>query len=142
MTSSSKSETISVVPGVSVSSLSAGSLDSRNAESSSQSRMQKCRMQQPKQKLVPAPHWSPLQQECLSLGELPNSRNKCSGASCANNEDWEVEVKVAQSCPTLCLPMNCSPWNSPGQNTGVGSLSLLQGIFPTLGSNPGLLPCR
>ena len=29
-------------------------------------------------------------------------------------------------------------WNSPGQNTGVGSLSLLQGIFPTQGSNPGL----
>ena len=31
-----------------------------------------------------------------------------------------------------------SPWNSPGQNTGVGSLSLLQGIFPTQGSNAGL----
>ena len=31
-----------------------------------------------------------------------------------------------------------SPWNSPGQNTGVGSHSLLQGIFPTQGSNPGL----
>ena len=31
-----------------------------------------------------------------------------------------------------------SLWNSPGQNTGVGSLSLLQGIFPTQGSNPGL----
>jgi len=29
----------------------------------------------------------------------------------------------------------CSPWNSPGQNTGMGSLSLLQGIFPTQGSN-------
>ena len=29
----------------------------------------------------------------------------------------------------------------PGQNTGVGSLSLLQGIFPTQGSNPGLLHC-
>ena len=28
-----------------------------------------------------------------------------------------------------------SPWNSPGQNCGVGSLSLLQGIFPTQGSN-------
>ena len=28
----------------------------------------------------------------------------------------------------------CSPWNSPGQNTGVGSLSLLQGIFLTQGS--------
>ena len=29
-----------------------------------------------------------------------------------------------------------SPWNSPGQNTGVGRLSLLQGIFPTQGSEP------
>ena len=38
-----------------------------------------------------------------------------------------------------------TPWtiqNSPSQNTGVGSLSLLQGIFPTQGSNPGLLYCR
>ena len=34
------------------------------------------------------------------------------------------------------------PWNSPGQNTGVGSLSLLQGIFPTQGLNPALLHCR
>ena len=36
----------------------------------------------------------------------------------------------------------CSPWDSPGQNTGVGSLSLLQGIFPTQESNPGLPCCR
>ena len=35
-----------------------------------------------------------------------------------------------------------SSWNSPGQNTGVGSLSLLQGIFLTQGSNPGLQHCR
>ena len=35
-----------------------------------------------------------------------------------------------------------NPWNSPGQSTGVGSLSLLQGIFPTQGSNPGLPHCR
>ena len=35
-----------------------------------------------------------------------------------------------------------SPWNSPGQNTGVGSCSLLQGIFPTQGWNPGLPHCR
>ena len=35
-----------------------------------------------------------------------------------------------------------SPWNSPGQNTGVGSCSLLQGIFPTQGSNSGLSHCR
>ena len=32
-----------------------------------------------------------------------------------------------------------SLWNSPGQNIGVGSLSLLQGIFPIQGLNPGLL---
>ena len=36
----------------------------------------------------------------------------------------------------------CSPWNSPGQNTGVDSLSLLQGIFATQGSNPGVPHCR
>ena len=35
-----------------------------------------------------------------------------------------------------------SPWNSPGKNTRVGSLSLLQGIVPTQGLNPGLPHCR
>ena len=35
-----------------------------------------------------------------------------------------------------------SPWNSLGQNTGMGSLSLLQGFFPTQGSSPGLTHCR
>jgi len=34
------------------------------------------------------------------------------------------------------------PWNSPGKNTGVGSLSLLQGIFATQESNPGLMHRR
>ena len=51
------------------------------------------------------------------------------------------EVKVAQSCLTLCDPMDC-PWNSLGQNIGVGSLSVLQGIFPTQELNQGLLCCR
>ena len=55
-------------------------------------------------------------------------------------QPWS-EVKVAQSRPTLWPHGLHSPWNSPGQNTGVGSLSLLQGIFPTQGSNPGLLHC-
>ena len=36
----------------------------------------------------------------------------------------------------------CSPWNSPDQNTGVGSPSLLQGIFPAQGLSPGLPHCR
>ena len=49
-----------------------------------------------------------------------------------NNAFHVVKVRVAKSCSTLD-PMDCSPQNSPGQNTGVGSLSLLQGIFPTQG---------
>ena len=35
-----------------------------------------------------------------------------------------------------------TPWNSPGENAGVGSFSVLQGIFPTQGLNPGLPHCR
>ena len=47
-------------------------------------------------------------------------------------------MKVDQSCPTFLRPHGLySPWNSPGQNPGVGCCSLLQGIFPTHGSNPG-----
>ena len=54
----------------------------------------------------------------------------------------------AQSCPTLCDPVDCSlpgfsvHGDSPGKNTGVGCHALLQGIFPTRGSNPSLLHCR
>ena len=54
----------------------------------------------------------------------------------------ESEVKVTQLCQTLCNSVDCSPWNSPVQNAGVGSLFLLQGIFPTQGSNWGLLHCK
>ena len=50
----------------------------------------------------------------------------------------KVKVKVTQSCLTLWDAMDYSLWNSPGQNTRVGSLSLLQGTFLTQGSNPGL----
>ena len=52
---------------------------------------------------------------------------------------------VAQSCLTLCYPMDYSPQgssfhrDSPGKNIGVGCHALLQGIFPTQGSNPCLL---
>ena len=50
----------------------------------------------------------------------------------------------SESCSvsnSLWPPGLYSPWNFPGQNIGVGSLSLLQGIFPTQGSNPGLPHC-
>ena len=57
--------------------------------------------------------------------------------------------EVALLCPTLCDPMDCMqptrllcPWNSPGQTIGVSCHSLLQGIFPTHVSNPGLPYCR
>ena len=53
-----------------------------------------------------------------------------------------VVVKVAQSCPALRPHGLYSPWNSPDHNSGVGSLSLLRGIFPSQGSNPGLPHCR
>ena len=49
---------------------------------------------------------------------------------------------VAQSFPVMCDPTHCSPPGSsvhgdfPGKNTGVGCPALLQGIFPTQGSNP------
>ena len=60
----------------------------------------------------------------------------------------EKESEVAQSCPTLCDPLDCSlPGSSlPGifqaRVTRVGCHFLLQGIFPTQGSNPGLPHCR
>ena len=52
------------------------------------------------------------------------------------------KVKVTLSCLSLWPHGIHSPWNPPGQNTGVGSFSFLPGIFPTQGSNPGPLPCR
>ena len=58
--------------------------------------------------------------------------------------DRHVLCLVAQSYRTLCDPMDCSlpgsiiHGDSPSQNAGVGSHSLLQGIFQTQGSNPGL----
>ena len=55
-------------------------------------------------------------------------------------------VLVSENClvmsDSLQPPKLYSPWNSPGQNTGVSSLSLFQGIFPTQGSNRGLPHCR
>ena len=57
-----------------------------------------------------------------------------------------IVVLVAQSCLTFCDPMDPTkllcPWDSPGKNTGVGCCSICQAIFPTWGSNSGLLHCR
>ena len=62
-------------------------------------------------------------------------------------EDSEPPVDTrSESCSVVSDPWRphalYSPCNSLDQNTGVGSLFLLQGIFPTQGSNPGLWHCR
>ena len=54
---------------------------------------------------------------------------------------WDEWMKTAQLCPTLYDPIDHIV-HGILQDTGVGSLSLLQGIFPTHGSNPGLPHCR
>ena len=56
---------------------------------------------------------------------------------------WFSSVQFSRSVVSDSLQPHglYSPWNSPDQSPGVGSLSLLQGIFPTQGSNPGLLHC-
>ena len=55
---------------------------------------------------------------------------------------WKWKWK-SSSCVQVLWPHGLySSWNSPDQNTGVGSLSLLQGIFPIQESNRGLLHCR
>ena len=73
-----------------------------------------------------------------------------SGPSVAHSLTYsssQEKVKVTKLCLTLRDPMDLAtrllcPWNSPSQNTGVGSRFLLQGIFLTQGSNPSLLHCR
>ena len=57
---------------------------------------------------------------------------------------WLVSfLKIESEWKLLsCVQLFVTPWHSPGKSTGVGSLSLLQRIFPTQGSNPGLPHCR
>ena len=74
--------------------------------------------------------------------------------------DFLFQSKKQYVCVCVCVCVSCSlvsdslwphellsarllfPWDSPDKNTRLGCHSLLQGIFPTQGSNPGPLPCR
>ena len=73
----------------------------------------------------------------LNMPKQPNEEHK------TLNEIRKMMQKQneSESCSVMSDSLQphglYSPWNSPGQNTGVGSCSLLQGIFPTQGSNPG-----
>ena len=53
-----------------------------------------------------------------------------------------VSLKYIWTKKMVTKKVQDTSWNSPGQNIGVNSLSLLQGIVPTQGLNPGLLHCR
>ena len=77
--------------------------------------------------------------------QLPQSRKKEVTVSSWFSRLWKwMAIKMSLSVIPNSLWSHgpYSPWNFPGQNTGVASLSLLQGIFPTQGSNPGLPHCR
>ena len=77
---------------------------------------------------------------------------KCGEKNQISIDKWIIKVMYSYSeseseiCSVLSDSLRphgiYSPWNSPGQNTGVGSFSLLQGIFPTQGLNSGLSHCR
>ena len=81
-------------------------------------------------------HGSPLWSRGLGLS---TSNSGCAGP--ISGQGTSRSVVSFRPCglqPTRLL----FPWDSPGKNTGVGSLSFLQGIFPTQGLNPGLPHCR
>ena len=95
-------------------------------------------------------HWK-LQNASQHDSSAGQEAGDLSPSSCVLSDEiffLKVISKVAQSCPTLCDPNGLQPtrllcpWNFPGTSTGVDCHFLLQGIFPTQGSNPGLPHCR
>ena len=88
-----------------------------------------------------------VQPEIIRINQMSNTSCLIQPASWPSTwlSDYEIEVKWSEShtvvSDSLWSHGLYSLWNSPGKNTGVGSLSLLQGIFPTQGLNPGLLHC-
>ena len=87
---------------------------------------------------------------------LGGSKNQCGSNcshelkdSCSLGENLWQTFSVSRSVVAASLRPHglqptrlLCPWDFPGQDTGVGCYFLLQGIFPTQGSNPGLLHCR
>ena len=97
--------------------------------------------------------WSPTKDDRqfskpLPQGSIPRSESAEATWECFSFHLCTRIKIVIQSCLTLCDPMDRSPprllcpWDFPGKNTGLGSHSLLQGIFPTQELNLSLLPCR
>ena len=83
-----------------------------------------------------------LQLAIVALGKF----SKFSKSNPHHHSPLKKVSKVTQLCPTLWDPVDCSPpgssvcpWDFPGKSTGVGGHFLLQGIFPTQGSNLSFL---
>ena len=89
-------------------------------------------------------YWSGL--SCPPPGYLPDPRTEPEFMSPTLPGGCFTTSTTYESCSVVSDSLRphglCSPWNSPGQNTGVGSLSLLQGIFPAQELNQGLLYYR
>ena len=80
---------------------------------------------------------------------VPTWNSSFQGCKLCHKHTRKMKVLVAQPCLTLCNPIHglyparlLCPWDSRGRNSQVGCYFLLQGIFLTQGSNPGLLLCR
>ena len=102
--------------------------------------------------------WTPKQSQSPILGfELVVSLANTQGFLPGEHQTPSWQDQSSRSCPCVCLVAQLyltlhphelqparllCPWDSPGENTGVGCHALLQEIFPTQGSNPGLPHCR
>ena len=86
----------------------------------------------------------------LNLNSQINPRNKFETCELRGFDDFFRSFRALKSQSesrsvafTSLQPHGLySPWNSPGQNSGMGSHFLFQGVFSTQGSNQGLLHCR
>ena len=88
--------------------------------------------------------WKWCTQYASKFGKLSSGHRTGKGQFSFQSQRKAMPKNVQSESKSLSVmsdslrPHGLSPWNSPGQNTGVGSLFLLQGIFLTQGSNPGL----
>ena len=101
--------------------------------------LMKTRMVNPFQKLFDLLCPDPTEELSQTYVLKNNNSSQYSIMTCMGKSESESCTVVSSSWRLQGL---YSPWDSPGQDTGVGSLSLLQGIFPAQGSNPGPPHCR
>jgi len=89
-------------------------------------------------------HFSKFAQPSYGPGNIQSQVSQVESSTKGHQVRSEVKWSESHSVVSDSLRPHglYSLWNSLGQNTGMGSLSLLRGIFPTQGSNPSLPHCR